>query len=98
VGVGRPETTLFVLFLPFYFAAFGLYQFMVVAVNRRVSESERIPHSLFWHGWSRVRDQYRTLYPRSVVYPLALASALVTAALAVAFLILRVWEYTHGMP
>ncbi len=50
VGVNRYETALFVVLLPFYFMAFGLYQFMVFAVNKRLAPSERIPHSLFWRG------------------------------------------------
>ncbi len=87
---------MFVLFLPFYFAAFGLYQFMVFAVNRRLPASEKIPHSLFWRGWRRVRDTYRGFYPRSIIYQLSLACAVTTAAIAVGFVALRVYEYTHG--
>ena len=90
------ETALFIAFLPFYFAAFGLYQFMVFAVNRRLPTSEKIPHSLFWHGWTRVRDDYKRLYPRSSVYQLAVVCAATVAAIALAFLAVRVWEYMYG--
>jgi uncharacterized membrane protein YvlD (DUF360 family) len=98
VSVNLYETTLFVALLPFYFVAFGLYQFMVFAVNKRLAASERIPHSLFWRGWSRVRDNYKRLYPRSSVYQLSLVCAAIVAAIALAFVALRVWEYTHHWP
>lgn len=90
------DTTAFLLFLPFYLAALGLYHLMVFAVNRRLAASERIPHSLFWAGWSRVKDAYRRFYPRSIVYPLTLACAVATAAIAVGFVALRIYEHTHG--
>ncbi len=90
------ETALLVLLLPFYFAAFGLYQFMVFAVNRRLPASEKIPHSVSWRGWSRVKDTYRGFYPRSIVYQLTLACAATTATIAVGLVALRVYEYTHG--
>ena len=72
MGVNRYETALFVALLPFYVVAFGLYQFMIFAVNKRLAASERIPHSLFWRGWNRVRDNYKRLYPRSSVMVLRL--------------------------
>jgi hypothetical protein len=96
--VNRYETALFLALLPFYFVAFGLYQFMVFAVNKRVAASERIPHSLFWRGWNRVRHEYKRLYPRSSVYQLSLVCAATVAAIALAIVALRVWEYTHGLP
>ncbi len=98
MGVNRYETALFVALLPFYFVAFGLYHFMVLAVNKRFATSERIPHSLFWRGWNRVRNDYKRLYPRSSVYQLSLACAVTVAAIALAFVALSVWEYTHGLP
>jgi len=94
--VNRHESALFILFLPFYLAAFGLYQFMVFAVNRQLPARERIPHSLFWRGWSRVKQGYRELYPRSAVYQLSMVCAVVSAAIALAFLSVRIYEYTHG--
>jgi len=94
--VNRCETALFVLLLPFYFAAFGLYHFMVFAVNKRLPASEKIPHSLFWRGWNRVKDEHKALYPRSSVYQLSVVCAASVAAIALALVALRVWEYTHG--
>ena len=98
VGVNRYETALFIALLPFYVVAFGLYHFMVLAVNKRLAASEGIPHSLFWRGWNRVRDDYKRLYPRRSLYQLSLACALTVAAIALAFVALIVWEYTHGLP
>ena len=96
VGVNRYETALFVALLPFYFVAFGLYQFMVFAVNKHLAASEKIAHSLFWRGWNRVRNNYKGLYPKSSIYQLSLLCAVTVAAIALAFVALRVWEYTHG--
>ena len=96
--MNRFETALIVALLPFYFVAFGLYQFMVFAVNKRLVASERIPHSLFWRGWNKVRNSYQRLYPKSCVYQLSVACAFTVAVIALAFVALRVWEYTHGLP
>ena len=96
--VNRYETVLFVLWMPFYFIAFGLYHYMIFAVNRRLPAPEKIPHRLLlvWGGWNRVRDEYRKLYPRSSLYRLCVACAATVAAIAIVFVALRVWEYTHG--
>ena len=69
---------------------------MVFAVNKHLAALEKIPHSLFWRGWNRVRNNYKGLYPRSSIYQLLLLCAVTVAAIAVAFVALRVWEYTHG--
>jgi hypothetical protein len=97
VVVNRYEAALFIALLPFYMVAFGLYHFMVFAVNKRLAAADRIPHSLFWRGWNRVRNNYRKLYPKSSVYQIALACAVTVAAIAIAFIVLRVWEYTQGL-
>lgn len=96
MSVNKPEATLFVLLFPFYFAVLGLYHFMVFAVNKRLPARMRIPHSLFWSGWNRVRDEYRNFYPKSSAYGLTLACAVVVALLALAIVGVRVWEYATG--
>jgi hypothetical protein len=98
VGVNRYETALFVAFLPFYLLALSLYHFMIMAVNRRLDLGERVPHSLFWHGWNRVRNNYKTLYPRYPVYQLSVLCAATAAGIAVLFVALRIWEYAHALP
>jgi hypothetical protein len=97
LSVNHYEIALFVAFLPFYLVAFGLYHFMVLAVNRRVAPSERIPHSLFWRGWNRVRNDYKNLYPQSPVYQLSLLCAATVAGIAILFVALRIWEFAHGV-
>ena len=44
----------------------------------------------------RVKNAYGRFYPRSSAYQLCLASAVTTAAIAIGFVILRVYEYTHS--
>ena len=95
--MNRYETALFIALLPFYLMAFGLYQFMIFAVNKRLTASEKIPHSLFWGRWNQVRDDYKRLYPTSSVYQLSLVCAATAATIALAFVALRVWEYTHRL-
>jgi hypothetical protein len=95
--VSRYEDALFIVFLPFYLVAFGLYHFMVIAVNRRRDPAEKVPHSLFGRGWNRVRNDYKLLYPQSPVYQLSLLCATTAAGIAVLFVALRIWEYTHGL-
>jgi hypothetical protein len=96
-GLNSYETALFAAFLPFYLVAFGLYHFMVFAVNRRLAPNDKVPHSLFWRGWNRVRNDYKTLYPKSPVYELSRLCAATLAAIAFAFVALRVWEYADGL-
>jgi len=97
VSVNRYETALLVAFLPFYLVAFGLYHFMVFAVNRRLAPSDRLPHSLFWRGWNRVKNDYKSLYPKSSAYKLSVLCAATVAGIAVLFVALRIWEYAHGL-
>jgi hypothetical protein len=70
---------------------------MVIAVNRRRDPAEKVPHSLFGRGWNRVRNDYKMLYPQSPVYQLSLLCATTAAGIAVLFVALRIWEYTHGL-
>jgi hypothetical protein len=83
------DTALFLLILALYFPAFGLYHLMVYRVNREQPPDRRIPHSLFWGHWSRLRTAYNSFYPRSIVYQLTLSSAVSVLILALALLALR---------
>lgn len=94
--MNKYETALFLVFLPLYFTAFGLYHFMIFSVNSRLSISERIPHSLFWRGWNRVKDEYNNLHPKSYMYQLTLTCAITVVLVATALVALRFWEYAHG--
>jgi ABC-type maltose transport system permease subunit len=94
--MNKYETALYVLLLPFYFTAFGLYHFMVFSANNRLPASERIPHSLFWRGWNRVKNEYNRLHPKSFVYQLAVTCAVAVVLIAMALVALRFWEYARG--
>lgn len=94
--MNKYETALFILFIPFYLAAFGLYHFMIFSVNSQLPDSERIPHSLDWRGCNRAKNGYTRLHPKSFVYPLTVACAVAGTFIAIGFVALRFWEYTHG--
>src|SRR5437879_13772093 len=84
----QPEATLFGIFLALYLPAYTLYHFMVFAANKQLPSDKKIPHSLFWGGWSRLRDEYRTFYPRSRAYDAAVGFSV--ACLCVALLLVVV--------
>ena len=80
----------------FYFAAFFLYHFMVFRVNRNLPPNERIPHSLTFGQRDRLATEYKSLYPRSIVYQLTLLCAVSLIVLAAVFAGMRVWEAATG--
>jgi hypothetical protein len=90
------ETMFLIGFIAFYLPAFGLYHLMVFRVNRQVPPDRRIPHSLYFGGWSRLTTEYKTFYPRSVVYQFALTCAVITMIVAVSLAGFRLWEYVKG--
>ncbi len=105
VAVNRYETALFLVFATFWFALFGLYHFMIYAVNKRLPVSNRIPHVRvsrggLWlsHGfqWTRVRNDYKRLYPRSFINQVTVGCIASIVVIAIAFVAFRIWEYTHG--
>ncbi len=79
-----------------YFPALGLFHLMILRVNRRLPTREKIPHSLYWGGWRRLRDQYKGFYPRSSLYELTLSSSVFFFILAIAIVVFRVWAYVTG--
>jgi hypothetical protein len=80
----------------FYFTALVLYHLMVFRVNKNLPREERIPHSLTFGQRDRLSKEYRALYPRSILYPLALACAITVVALALAFAGVRIWDAARG--
>ena len=105
VPVNRYETALFLVFATFGVALFGLYHFMIYAVNKRLPTSDRIPHVRIsrgglWlsHGfeWNRVRNDYKRLYPSSFINQVMVGCIGPMAVVAIALVALRDWEYTHG--
>ena len=104
-AVNRVETALFLLCATFWVALFGVYHFMIFAVNKRVPKASRIPHVRIsrgglWgsHGfeWKTVIREYKRLYPSSFINYATVACLASITAIAIAFVALRVWEYTHG--
>ena len=77
----------------FYLPAFSLFHFMIFRVNSNLAPDRRVPHSLYWGGWGRLRSEYISLYPRSCVYQLTLWCHVTIVVLAVSFFALRFWEY-----
>ncbi|HTS04665.1 MAG TPA: hypothetical protein VMP68_03710 [Candidatus Eisenbacteria bacterium] len=79
-----------------YFAAFFLYHFMVFRVNRFLPPGDRIPHSLTFGQKDRLAAEYKSLYPRSIVYQLTLLCAFTLIVLAAVFAGLRIWAAAAG--
>ena len=69
---------------------------MVFRVNRVLPPSERIPHSLTFGQRERLGAEYKSLYPRSIVYQLTLLCAFTLIALALVFAGLRIWVAVTG--
>jgi len=89
-------TSLFLIFLVFYFPSFGLFHWMIYKVNRALPAQERIAHSLYWGGWSRLRNQYSQLYPGSPLYLITLSLTIGCFILATAFALLLIWQFEAG--
>ena len=80
----------------FYFTAFFLYHFMVFRVNKNLPPNERIPHSLTFGQRDRLATEYKSLYPRSIVYQLTRLRAFSLIALAAVFAGIRIWKAATG--
>ena len=90
----NPEWTApFLIILPVYLAALGLFHFMIFRVNKHLPPEERIPHSLYLGSRDRLRDEYQRLYPRSRLYPLTMALSVAFFAAGLAFSLWRIWDY-----
>ena len=90
------ETMLLIGFIAVYLPAFGFYHLMVFRVNQQLPPPNRIPHSLYLGGWSRLAREYKGFYPRSFLYQLTLTCAVTGLIIAVGLVGFRVWEYAAG--
>jgi hypothetical protein len=90
------QSLILALCCAFYFAALSLYHLMVFRVNKNLPFSERIPHSLAFGQRDRLAQEYRALYPRSILYQLTRLCAVTVFLLAVAFATLRIWDAARG--
>jgi hypothetical protein len=91
----------------FYFPTFGLFCFMILRVNRKLPAPGRFRFSIMpWGDWTRLSrpdwtelpTEHRRLYPRSILYRLAVSGAITLLVIAVAFFALRWWEYANRIP
>jgi hypothetical protein len=80
----------------FYLTAFFLYDFMVFRVNKNLSPNERIPHSLTFGQRGRLAIEYKSQYPRSMIYQLTLLCAVSLIAFAAVFAGIRIWQAASG--
>ena len=105
--MNRIETTLFLAFGMLWIVLWGVYHFMIFAVNRRLPTANRIPHFRIYrqrdgligsHGfeWKTTMTEYKRLYPSSLINYAAVGSVASIVVIVIAFVALRVWEYTHG--
>jgi hypothetical protein len=75
--------------------SFGLFHLMIFEVNRQLPGDE-IPHSLYWGGWNKLRNLYRTLYPGSSLYSVVITLTSVGLTFAVAAACVLWWQYAVG--
>jgi uncharacterized membrane protein len=96
--VNQYDKALFVVFVALYLLTFGLFHFMILRVNRNLPRSRRIPHFLSRGSWSKLANEYRGFYPRSVLYRLTVSGAIALLVIAVAMFVFRFWEYAKHIP
>jgi flagellar basal body-associated protein FliL len=80
----------------FFLTAFFLYHFMVFRVNKNLPPNERVPRSLTFGPRDRLAADYKSQYPRSIVYQLTLLCAFSLITLAGVLAGIRVWEAATG--
>jgi len=76
----------------------ALWHFILVRVNQNLPVEKKFSHfSPFPLGeWVRFRAEYRRLYPRSYLYPIATTGVFVYFLFALAMIGFRGWEYLAG--
>jgi len=73
----------------------GLFYLMAFKVNRQLPPDRRIPYS-GWGYWGRLRTEYNSFYPRSILFQLMQQFGIATIIIAVAMVALCSWEYVSG--
>jgi hypothetical protein len=84
------------VFVLFDLSALGLWHFMVYRVNQRQPSSARLPHSLSWGGWNRLKQTYKTHYPQSSLYSTTVLLAYCCLVTAVSAAGVLWWQYFHA--
>jgi hypothetical protein len=85
-------------FLTCFLGAFALYHLMVFRVNKYLDVDEKIPHSISFDQRVKLRDLYKTFYPRSPVYPFTTICATATLLLACGFAVFQMGSTENEKP
>jgi len=96
--MNRYDKWMFIAFAALSLPTFGLFHFMILRVNRNLPRSRRIPHSLSRGDWSKLANEYKGFYPRSILYRLTVSGAIALLTIAVAMFVFRFWEYAKHIP
>jgi len=94
--MNQHETMFLIGFVAFYLPAFGLFHLMIFRVNQQLPLVRRIPHSVYWRGWSRLAKEYNEFYPESFLYRFTLTCTVTCLIIAIGFAGFRAWEYAAG--
>jgi hypothetical protein len=89
-------TSLLAVALGFNLAAFGLFHLMIHKVNAQLSDTEKIPHSLYWGRWNQLRALSRNYYPRSSLYSVVVTLAVIGLVFAACAAGLLWWQFAVG--
>jgi len=89
-------TVLLAAWLGFYLVSFGLFHLMIFRVNARLTDGDRIPHSLYWGKWSQLRDSYGSYYPRSSLYSVVVMLTVIGLLFAACAAGLLWWQFAVG--
>ena len=90
------EKALLIGFAVFCVSASGLFHFMVFRVNRQPPPDRSISHFHATMRRDRSVDEHKRFYPRSSLHQMAVTSAVTCWLFAIAFLVLRFWDYLTG--
>lgn len=86
-------TKLLAIFVFFDSITLGLFHLMIYKVNRGLSCSEKLPHTLYWGGWKQLKQLYKGSYPRSSLYSVTLVLAACCLTIAIVAAGILWWQY-----
>lgn len=95
--MNRIEDILLAGFIAFYLIVFGLYHLMVSKANQQLPPHSKIPRSLApsVFRWNSFATEYKRVFPRSLLYKIALTCAVADLIIALFFVGFRIWLYTR---
>ncbi len=92
----RSDEALFIAFIVVYVPTWSLYHFMIFRVNKELPLYRKIRHSLFYGGWTKLRDEYKGFYPRSSLYHLTVSGAISCLVIATVIFVFNFWKLLVG--